>query len=548
MEWLYLAAFCSELVLRLAQVNVADVDLWGRLSVPMIYDACGRLPVSDYFSFTAYGHPWFDHEWLTGFLFHGALAGLGDAGLTLFKWFLALGMVSLLWLLNRWLKTAPLLVFCVAMLAIPMLWIGFGATARSQNLTYFLFALLLVILQRLRVRPSWLTVSLVVPLALVWVNVHAGFVVGLGVVILYAAGSWLNREPTGPFVVAAGLFGVTSLVNPYGISYWRFVAYAISLKRPEIAEWGFTNPLIPRYWAFVVLSLVVVAAIIGAWKAKRWAVDWIPVLVVLATAFFAWRAAKHQPLFAVAAVAFLPMLVRQAWPAFFVGRRLVLELRRPWIESATALWLPVGVTVVSLAVLGIVVTGQERALGVQIPYGNFNPLGNGNMPYPVNAVKFLESAPFGGNLLAPFDHGEFLLYRLYPKFRVAMDGRLEEVYPESTYREMMRFFSSVPPDWEIADRWNADVVLWPQHGAVMTRADVSDEFAVVHQDGEYIVLARWSVLARARPASVEPLELFNGPVFLEDFLRPAADLRRFASYCDEPHHGLDPMVPGGAPP
>ena len=536
MERLYLAAFCGEFLLRMSRANIADVDLWGRLSWPGIYFACGKLPVDDFFSFTAYGAPWVDHEWLAGFFFNAALLVLGDVGLTLFKWSLALGMIWILWVLNRRFATPPVLVFSISMLAIPIWGVGFGVTARSQNLTFFLFALLLLLLERIRSQNSWLLVGLVVPLALVWVNVHGGFVVGFGVVMLFALGSWLNRAKAKPFLVATGLFGITSLVNPYGAAYWKYIVFAITLDRPEIAEWVSTNPLVPRYWTFVALSLVGVAAMIMAWKNRRKTMDWVPVLVVLAAMAFGWRAVKHQPLFAVAAVAYLPLLIQRGWPDLFVDRRFALELRNGWIERTTRSWLPAGLALVVIVTLGFMLIAEDRPLGVQIPYGNFNPLGSGAMTYPVHAVQFLEKAPFEGNLLAPFDHGEFLMYRLYPKFRVALDGRLEAVYPVATYREMMRFFDSVPPDWRIADEWGADVVLWPQHASLLSRADVPGDWAVVHQDGEYIVFVRWSLLPEQAPDSIDPPRFSEGPVYLNDFFRPEEDRLRFSSYCSEPNH------------
>jgi hypothetical protein len=541
-----LVAVCGQLLLHLSRFNIADVDLWGRLTVPSIFFACGRLPVDDYFSFTAYGGPWLDHEWLAGFFFHAALAVLGGAGLTLLKWGLAVAMVWLLWSVNRRLGTPPVLVFVVSMMAIPMWGIGFGATARSQNFTYFFFALLLVLLEWIRSRGGWLKIGLVAPLALVWVNVHGGFVVGLGVVVLYAAGSWLNRADPRPFVGAAALFGLASLVNPYGWEYWRFILYAISLDRPEIAEWAATDPLDPSYWTFVALSVVAVVAVAATLRRSPGSLDWVAVLVLAATMAVGWRTVKHQPLLGIAAAGFVPLLIQRAWPTLFVGRRFGFELRRPWIDRLTGIWLPAGLAVAAAAALGVTIASQDRPLGVQLPYGNFNPLGNGVMPYPIHAVEFLETAPFGGNLLAPFDHGQFLLHRLYPKFRVAMDGRLEEVYPTSTYREMMRFFDAVPPDWGIADRWGADVILWPQYDMPLHRDQVPTEFLPVQQDGEYIVFVRRNRLVGLDPERAGRPRYSSGPVFMGDVLRPADDRARFAEYCREPV--LEPPGQGAARP
>lgn len=542
MERLTLVAVCAQLLLHLSRFNIADVDLWGRLTVPSIFFACGRLPVDDFFSFTAYGGPWIDHEWLAGFVFHAALAILGDAGLTLLKWGLAAAMLWMLWLVNRRLGTPPLLVLVVSMMAIPMWGIGFGATARSQNLTYVLFALLLALLEGVRSRGGWLKIALVAPLALVWVNVHGGFVVGLGVVVLYAVGSWLNRSDPRPFIGGVALFGLMSLINPYGWEYWRFILYAVSLDRPEIAEWTATDPFNLSYWTFVALSVAAVVAVVWTWLRRRTELDWVAVLVVAATMVFGWRAVKHQPLLGIAATAFLPLLIQRAWPGLFAGRRFAFELKRPSIDRLVRTWLPAGLAATAVTMLAVMLASHDRPLGVQLPYGNFNPLGNGVMPYPVHAVEFLENAPFEGNLLAPFDHGQFLLHRLYPKFRVAMDGRLEEVYPPSTYREMMRFFDSAPPDWRIAESWGADVILWPQYAVTLRADQVPRELFPVQQDGEYIVFVRRSLLVGIAPDPADRPEYSTGPVYMSDVLRPAADRERFSTYCREPIHGPRPKA------
>jgi len=53
--------------------------------------------------------------------------------------------------------------------------------------------------------------------------------------------------------------------------------------------------------------------------------------------------------------------------------------------------------------------------------------------YPVNAVSFLADSNESGDLLVDFNTGGYALWRLYPKFRISMDGRYETVYTESTH-------------------------------------------------------------------------------------------------------------------
>jgi hypothetical protein len=118
---------------------------------------------------------------------------------------------------------------------------------------------------------------------------------------------------------------------------------------------------------------------------------------------------------------------------------------------------------------------------------------------------------------------------------------MEEVYPVTTYREINRFFGTVPPDWRIADEWGADVVLWPQHAMLLSRADVPRDFVIVFQDGEYIVLVRRSLVPAPPSDPIDQPRFSDGPVYLNDFFRPEEDRSRFSLYCSEPHP--DPTAP-----
>ena len=52
--------------------------------------------------------------------------------------------------------------------------------------------------------------------------------------------------------------------------------------------------------------------------------------------------------------------------------------------------------------------------------------------YPVKEVEWIASNFSSGRLLIDFNNGSYALWKLYPRFKISMDGRYEEVYPEST--------------------------------------------------------------------------------------------------------------------
>jgi hypothetical protein len=74
--------------------------------------------------------------------------------------------------------------------------------------------------------------------------------------------------------------------------------------------------------------------------------------------------------------------------------------------------------------------------------------------YPVSAVQFIKMSGLEGNLLVPFDWGEYAIWKLHPTCRVSIDGRFRTVYPESVIQD--HFIAK-----EDSARWQALVDKYP---------------------------------------------------------------------------------------
>jgi hypothetical protein len=81
--------------------------------------------------------------------------------------------------------------------------------------------------------------------------------------------------------------------------------------------------------------------------------------------------------------------------------------------------------------------------------------------YPVEAADWLQESGASGRLLVSFNDGSYALWRLHPALLVSMDGRYEEVYPESTVEDVAAAvdpaapghaaaLARVRPDWILA--------------------------------------------------------------------------------------------------
>ncbi|OGR30103.1 MAG: hypothetical protein A2139_11700 [Desulfobacca sp. RBG_16_60_12] len=412
--------------------TAADPDLWGYLAFGRLFWGQGQFPYEDVFAYVPTLKPWIYHEWLTGVLFYPLYRTLGPPGLQVLKYALALAAVGAVYLTARrrgadlW-PTALLILFALSCLRL-----GYSPV-RAQVFTYFGFAVFLYLLEDARLSGRWGKLWLLAPIQIVWCNLHGGFLAGLGLIFLYAVGEAWSRRPFRPYLVWFLVAGLATLINPYGLKYWSYLAQAVTMPRPEITEWvsiveGYKQGFVGGYEFYYFLALMAVAVLLACWA--RWR-EVTPAMVLLFTLYLAVRHSRHQVFFALAFVAYLPLLLSKYF------RELTT---RPGFMAAID---RLGRKIPALAVLLLICLFTYRLAGhnplkLEVPS---EPSRASRPPpyYPVGAVDYLEPRHLGKKLLVHFDWGEYCLWRLYPQCLVAIDGRYETVYPEAVHKEYFDF-------------------------------------------------------------------------------------------------------------
>jgi hypothetical protein len=141
----------------------------------------------------------------------------------------------------------PVFFGLAILLVLPFFWVGF-ATIRAQLFTLTAISVQMVMLEAdWKGRRAWILGWLV--LLFVWLNVHAGFVIGAGMMafhglerivdIAYRQRSLLAIWKGTWHLFLAVPFAVGALwINPYGTEYIVYLAHGLTMARPLIAEWG----------------------------------------------------------------------------------------------------------------------------------------------------------------------------------------------------------------------------------------------------------------------------------------------------------------------
>jgi hypothetical protein len=157
--------------------------------------------------------------------------------------------------------------------------------------------------------------------------------------------------------------------------------------------------------------------------------------------------------------------------------------------------------------------------------------------YPVRAVEFLAHSPFHGRLFTPFVWGQFVYWRLYPRFRVSLDGRFDLSYPVPTAEWLNSFYTTNGLDWSVPLQSGADLILLDKdfywaHPDASGRLDIPAPWVVVYDNPRFAVLAHPRALPQRQLSAGSPgADLGEeSSRSLTAFWRPDMDRHRFARY------------------
>jgi len=474
-------------LLGLAARPAADPDLWWHLRTGQLTLQNHAVFRMDPYSFTRAGFPWINHEWLSDVFMFGLYRLSGFGGLIVVFALLITGTYLLVFKRCSGGSYPAGIVTIWAALASRPVW-----GVRPQVLSLF-FASLLLLLHDARLRhPRILWCA--VPLILLWANLHAGYAMGIAVLILFLMGealdaltgsaSWADVTPrirTTALVVAASLAVVP--FNPYGA---KMYSYPISTLRSvsmqsRIAEWFSPNFHDAQYMPLALLMLAVLGGLALSSKRARPG----ELLLLLAANFAALVSMRHVGVYVVIAAPILSRLLNARFerpPRLLKGAFLI----------NTAILVSFAIFVVMH--IRTVVKNQTAAEAEG---------------FPVRAVSFLAAQHPPGPILNDYDWGGYLIWRLYPENRVFIDGRAD-VYGDVLMKDFGDA-NSLTDDWRgVLERWRIRTVILKSGSPLITALRTSREWKELYGDSQATVMARGPSITAAEGMNREGREGTRG--------------------------------------
>jgi hypothetical protein len=438
----------------------------------------GVFPLGDVFAFTPTVFPAVHHEWGSGAILYLCVTAFGAPGVMVFRWILSLAIFVLAARLALRRSSAAVVAFC-ALLAILLGRIGF-TTIRAGVYTMLLLAVFLTLLDddRLEPRPARF-IAAYVALMVLWINLHAGWVVGLAAVACHAVEQALRRRPLRHLVAALATTPALMFATPYGryypIGWWRSISHA----RDKVPEWSsLTNT--PGHAGLIGFSAALLLLVYAA--ARRGPRALPGLLFLLAAAVAACRHQRHLPLFALAwfcaTPAYLtPTLLGEMFESAVARRRVSRAITLAALPLAAALL----VTAARNHPLTLVLPAQAKDVAEKAP-----------ILYPTGAVDYLARVHFRGKLFTEYVPGAYVSWKLHPDVRVSLDGRYEVAYADGVLEENERLFGARPGWREVLARYQPDGILlgrsYPIDAAL--GATPSAGFVQVYTDDVFHVWAR----------------------------------------------------------
>lgn len=460
-------------------INTPDYDLWARLLVGKHIFETGSIMKTDIFSYTP-THFWYDHEWGSSIIFYTVFKYFGGVGLTLLKGGL---IFTILFLISQIVKirgvktTTPyniIFYICVFMSFYTVL----AATVRCHLFTFLFFTLWLYLLERVRSgEKKWL---FYLPFMMIfWSNIHGGCVSGIGLLVIYCIGEFLNKKPIKDYFRSLVLSCFAMFINPYGPKYVEFLLKATTMNRPLITEWKstFDKVYMFDYIKFKIFMLIMALTVIIKSIKEKFNynnVDKTKVLLLVVTASLSIAHLKHQPFFVIIAASFLYDDFYNIYNSLIDQIKKTLNITDSFSYAFVELK---EIFVYGLIFLICLVTLATTDKKIKISQAK----------YPIFAIEFVKKNNIKGNLFVNFPYGSYAVYKLFPNNRIVMDGRYEEVYYDDLLIKLKDFHMAKKTDWKniLTEYAPTDVIILEKSYPAFSKLSQDKDWKMVFDDNAF---------------------------------------------------------------
>jgi len=428
-------------VAALCTFEILSVDFGWHIKTGELIWATKSIPTHDVFSYIAQGRPWVDSHWLFQLMLFGIHAAAGIPGLYILRLALSLATFAFLLSTNQRRRYLPITLF----ICLLTLFISHQRFVMRPELASLCFlAAFFYCMENFSNHTRFYMV--IIPLCqVVWTNMHGLSIVGVAFLMLYVFGDALQRLLTRSNSIPSdvrieerelklkfavlGLAILAYLLNANGVEGIFYPFKIFSELRGEITSFPTLQELGSPFSvdaAFALDPVAVYKLFIGV-SALSWVGHWqrvrfAHILIYAAFLYLSILATRNMSLFAVVATPITVRNLNGLMDRVCTGANANLEMRRSVAATTAAAMILIAAGTWTIASNDELYErlGWPRTFGIGLS-DRF-------------AGDVLEKlAALDGRFFNSPDLGGYLIWQLYPKKQVALDGRWEiygDVLPE----------------------------------------------------------------------------------------------------------------------
>jgi len=458
---------------------LSDGDFWWHLKTGEYIVKTHSVPRTDFFSFTNYGKAWVAHEWLSEAIFYVTYSRFGfNLLIVVFATLTALAF----WIAYRRSESHPLIGGAAALLGVWTVLPTIGV--RPRVFTLLLSSVYLALLGRYVRRGEGRDIWWLVPLMVLWVNLHGGFLIGLVLIGLTTVGlqldvwnqgrrfgsTWPQMKTLMIVLVACSL---AVLFNPHGIWIYKFPfeIFLSPVQQQTVNDW--LSPNFHQSEAVPLLFLIFLTITALVLSQKR--VSLRELILFLATLYMTLKSQRHMAILALVSV---PLMADhlQAWVT---------------AKSNGKMFGPSNVTILSgkSTIFSLLLLLPLVAFALKLRATVFSAPDQKAIDAPVKAVEYLQQNKIIGKTFTDPNIWSGYLIWMMPSNPVYIDGRID-MYGDEFVKEYLDIILGYS-DWrEPFDRYGVQVVIVPPKSAVATGIRNASDWQQVYVDEMVVVFKK----------------------------------------------------------
>jgi MFS family permease len=462
------------------KINLVTADLGRHLANGRELIENHNLLKTNFYSYTEPDYPVISHHWGSGVIFYCLWKTMGFIGIQAF--FIVLSIATFL------------ISFCFAkklggyglsgLLALGIIPLLAERTEIRPEIFSYLFVMVFLCMlwffQENRLAPAWLLILPV--LEVFWVNLHIFFFLGPLIILAFVIETLVKKNVSRQaklkwLSLIFGLSVLATLVSPFGFRavvepfiIMKHYGYSIVENQPVwLAQRLIRNP---NLIIFELLFFVLVLSYAVLFCKNRKALS--PALFLLGSgaSLMAWLEIRNLTLFGLLALPIMALNISQVFPSVVSGlRKLAL------------FFLFIAVT--------ISVSGNLTYL---FPY--WHEFGLGLERDNDRPARFIQEQKISGPILNNYDIGSYLIFYLFPEYRVFVDNR-PEAYSVSFFQDVYIPLQDNESKWqEFKEKYGFNAIVFSYHDAtpwaqkfLISRIQ-DQEWAPVYVDQYVIILLK----------------------------------------------------------